>query len=68
MLTDESEVRLDAALISDSLRTEVQRFLTALTKKESEVISLYFGLNEGSAMSLNEIGSVFNLSPERVRQ
>lgn len=68
VLEDGSEEKPDSALISDSLRTEVQRSLGSLTKKESEVISLFFGLNGGPVMTLEEIGNAFNLTRERVRQ
>ena len=58
----------DSNLMDDSLRREVQRALSTLTQRESEVISYYFGLNGGQAMTLEEIGAKFNLTRERVRQ
>lgn len=58
----------DSELLADSLRREVQRSLSTLTQKEADVISLYFGLNGGPAMTLEEIGNKFNLTRERVRQ
>lgn len=68
VLEDNSEDTPDSSLIGDSLRTEVQRSLSTLTKKESDVISLYYGLNGEPAMTLEEIGYKFNLTRERVRQ
>lgn len=47
---------------------EVQRVLSTLSSRESEVIGLYFGLNNKSSMTLEEIGEKFNLTRERVRQ
>ncbi|MGK7391570.1 MAG: sigma-70 family RNA polymerase sigma factor [Candidatus Cyclobacteriaceae bacterium M2_1C_046] len=58
----------DHDLLSDSLRKEVQRALSTLTQRESDVIALYFGLNGEHAMTLEEIGEKFNLTRERVRQ
>lgn len=58
----------DAHLISDSLKKEVARALATLTERESEVICCYFGLNDTSPMTLEEIGERFNLTRERVRQ
>jgi len=58
----------DADLISDSLKKEVARALATLTVRESEVICCYFGLNDTSPMTLEEIGERFNLTRERVRQ
>jgi len=58
----------DSALMSDSLRREVQRALSTLTKREADVISLYFGLDNNQSFTLEEIGAKFSLTRERVRQ
>jgi RNA polymerase primary sigma factor len=68
VLEDESEGTPDSSLISNSLRYDVQRSLATLTQRESDVISLYYGLNDRTAMTLEEIGERFNLTRERVRQ
>lgn len=68
VLEDESEGTPDSSLISNSLRYDVQRSLATLTQRESDVISLYYGLNDRTAMTLEEIGELFNLTRERVRQ
>jgi len=58
----------DSGLMVDSLRREVQRALSTLTQRESDVIVFYFGLNGEHAMTLEEIGEKFGLTRERVRQ
>ncbi len=68
VLVNDSEPTPDYGLIKDSLRTEVERFLSTLTKKEADIISLYFGLKGEPAMSLQDIACRFNLTRERVRQ
>jgi RNA polymerase primary sigma factor len=68
VLEDESEETPDSTLISHSLCQDVQRSLATLTERESDVISLYFGLNGQPAMTLEEIGLKFKLTRERVRQ
>jgi RNA polymerase primary sigma factor len=68
VLENESEEAPDSGLLGDSLRKEVQRSLSTLTDKESDVISLYFGLNGGHPMSLEDIGERFDITRERVRQ
>lgn len=68
VLTDANESLPDSRLIVDSLAIEVQRALSTLTVREAEVLALYFGLNEGGAMTLEEIGEKFGLTRERVRQ
>lgn len=68
VLSDANELKPDAALIADSLTLEVQRALSTLTNREAEVLALYFGLNNNTAMTLEEIGEKFSLTRERVRQ
>jgi len=68
VLENDSEETPDQGLMTDSLRREVQRALSTLTQRESDVITLYFGLNGEHAMTLEEIGEKFNLTRERVRQ
>jgi RNA polymerase primary sigma factor len=58
----------DSELIMDSLKREVLRALSTLTKREAEIISSYYGLNDNNPMTLEEIGEKFNITRERVRQ
>ncbi len=52
-----------------TLEEEIEQILSTLTPKEAEVISLYFGLgNDPERATLDEIGEIFSLSRERVRQ
>lgn len=68
VLENDSEQKPDSGLMTDSLRREVQRALSTLTQRESDVIALYFGLNGEHALTLEEIGEKFSLTRERVRQ
>lgn len=54
--------------IENSLRDDIDEVLFTLTDKEAEVIRYRFGLNGYKAMSLKEIGDLFNLTKERIRQ
>lgn len=58
----------DRFLINDSLKIEVRRLLDTLDYRESEIIRLYFGLDEPHPFTLEEIGERFGLTRERVRQ
>ena len=58
----------DENLIEESLKEDVDDALNSLTAREAEVIRLYFGLNRERPMTLEEIGSRFQLTRERVRQ
>ena len=58
----------ESGLIYESLRKEVERAISTLTPRESDVIRFYFGLNGSYPMTLEEIGEKFELTRERVRQ
>lgn len=58
----------DRELLTDSLRTEIERALATLTPREADVVRLYFGLAGEHPMTLEEIGEQFDLTRERVRQ
>ena len=58
----------DKELLTDSLKKEIDRALNKLTRREADIVRLYFGLNDKRAHRLEEIGEVFNLTMERVRQ
>jgi RNA polymerase primary sigma factor len=68
VLADGNGSNPESQLLTDSLTLEVQRVLSTLTKRESDVMGLYFGLNNKAAMTLEEIGGKFNITRERVRQ
>ena len=58
----------EEALMTDSLRMEIERSLDALTAREADVIRYYFGLAGNQPHTLEEIGQKFDLTRERVRQ
>ncbi|GAA0873674.1 sigma-70 family RNA polymerase sigma factor [Wandonia haliotis] len=55
-------------LMKESLRKEIERSLSTLTHREGDVVRLYYGLNGTPPMTLEEIGTQFDLTRERVRQ
>lgn len=68
VLENGEEPSPDYSLMNDSLKREIERALSTLTERESEVVKLYFGLNKEHSLTLEEIGEKFNLTRERVRQ
>lgn len=58
----------DGELLDDSLRREIERSLSTLSTREADIVKLYYGLNGEPPYSLEEIGKLFNLTRERVRQ
>ncbi|MBN2035623.1 MAG: sigma-70 family RNA polymerase sigma factor [Chitinispirillaceae bacterium] len=68
MLDDKNQERPDDTIMHISLRSEVEKALSALTEREKQVIKLYFGIGMETPHTLDEIGQRFNLTRERVRQ
>jgi RNA polymerase primary sigma factor len=66
-VTDETP-NTDDFLMKESLAREIQRSLATLTKKERDVINLYYGIGIPHGLTLEEIGAKFDLTRERVRQ
>lgn len=58
----------DQALMNDSSKKEVEDKLSALDDREREILCLFFGINQNHPLMLEEIGEIFDLTRERVRQ
>ena len=50
------------------LRDQIEKVLATLSKREESIIRLRFGLNDGCPRTLEEVGAIFNVTRERVRQ
>jgi RNA polymerase primary sigma factor len=58
----------EEVLIDQTLQESIEKVLSTLTEKESNVIRYRFGLNGERPHSLKEIGDKYNLTKERIRQ
>ncbi|NRB65679.1 MAG: RNA polymerase sigma factor RpoD/SigA [Saprospiraceae bacterium] len=58
----------DDSLMAQSLKDEVKQGLSMLSPREVEVLSSYYGLNGKKSLTLEEIGELYGLTRERVRQ
>jgi RNA polymerase sigma factor (RpoD-like family) len=69
-LLEDNDLHLPEQQMSESMmRQEISDVLSdVLTEREKDVISLRYGLATPEAYTLEEVGSMFNLSRERVRQ
>lgn len=66
-IEDESQ-NPEQSLMDASLKEDVRSLLATLSDKEREIIELRFGLEGNTPMSLKEIGELYNLTKERIRQ
>jgi RNA polymerase sigma factor (sigma-70 family) len=68
LVADQSAVSPFEAAAVALLRDEVNRLLVGLDEREREILRLRFGLDRGEPRTLDEIGEVFSLTRERIRQ
>ena len=64
---DNVPVPADAAAFS-LLKEQLNEVLGTLTEREQKVLRLRFGLDDGRARTLEEVGKEFNVTRERIRQ
>ena len=64
---DNVPVPADAAAFT-LLREQLEEVLGTLTEREQKVLTLRFGLEDGRARTLEEVGKEFNVTRERIRQ
>jgi RNA polymerase primary sigma factor len=68
VISGDNDMSPDGQLMEESLKEEVQQGLSILSPREVEVLSAYYGLNGYKALTLEEIGELYGLTRERVRQ
>jgi RNA polymerase primary sigma factor len=59
---------VDAEVMNESLRNDIRRVLSTMNKRDADIVACFFGVNGEQPMNLDEIGSRFGLTRERVRQ
>ena len=55
-------------LVGISLKEEIDKVLSTLTPREEKVIKMRLGIGEKTDYTLEEVGEVFGLTRERIRQ
>lgn len=58
----------ESQVMDQFLREEIEAALATLTPRDARVLRLYFGLDGGTEHTLEEIGDLFGITRERVRQ
>ncbi len=67
-LKDESSMSPEEYAINEVLKDEIEEVLCTLTPREEEVLKLRFGLHGGTCHTLEEVGNMFGVTRERIRQ
>ncbi|MEM6750572.1 MAG: RNA polymerase sigma factor RpoD [Planctomycetota bacterium] len=67
-IEDESAANPTETASSDALRQQIEHVLKTLTYREREIIKLRYGIGDGYTYTLEEVGRIFKVTRERVRQ
>lgn len=67
-IEDSEATSAENAVIAGLLHSDVRSVLATLDEREQQVIRLRYGLDDGQPRTLDQIGKLFGLSRERVRQ
>ena len=68
-IVDESTIAPDNIVSQESMLEDIKNMLEQLSQKERDVLILRFGLNnDGNKKTLDEIGTIYGVSRERIRQ
>ena len=67
-IKDESSMSPEKYAISEMLKSELNDVLKTLTEREEKVLRLRFGIDDGQSLTLEEVGKIFGVTRERIRQ
>ena len=65
---DKNNLTPEEYAINEVLKDEIQEVLLTLTEREEQVLKLRFGLIDGTCRTLEEVGTIFGVTRERIRQ
>jgi RNA polymerase primary sigma factor len=67
-IEDEDTISPEESAAVQLLKEHVKDVLSVLTEREQKIIRLRFGLEDGKQHTLEEVGQIFNVTRERIRQ
>lgn len=67
-LSDDDTLDPEEQTFESARQKEIRETLDSLQPREAKIVKLYYGLDGNEPLTLREIGSIFNLSRERIRQ
>jgi RNA polymerase primary sigma factor len=67
-LSDDETLDPEEQTFESARAKEIRETLDSLAPREAKIVKLYYGLDGNEPLTLREIGSIFNLSRERIRQ
>ena len=67
-IIEDEKQNVERTIVDKELKNDINKALECLKEREKEVITLRFGLNEGARKTLEEIGNIYGVTKECIRQ
>lgn len=68
IVEDDTSELPEKNMIKNSLKEDIEDLLGDLTEREGQVLKLRFGFEDGKQKTLEEVGRIYNVTRERIRQ
>lgn len=68
LIKDEKSLTPEQKASYELLRDQINEIVGELTEREKQILEMRFGLKDGATHTLEEVGKVFNVTRERIRQ
>ena len=68
VIADEDQQLQDEKVAEQSVGQQLHKVLETIDDREAEILRLYYGIDNDTPMTLEDIGKQFNLTRERIRQ
>ena len=68
LIKDEKSLTPEQKASYELLRDQINEIVGELTERERQILEMRFGLKDGATHTLEEVGKVFNVTRERIRQ
>ena len=68
ILPQEDAMSIEEIVSEKFLREELERVLSTLTDREQAILRFRYGMDDGRERTLEEVGKIFNVTRERIRQ
>ena len=67
-IRDETALEPETSAVNSSMRESILELLDYLTEREAAILRLRFGMDDGQERTLDEVGRIYGLTRERIRQ
>lgn len=64
----DENISVEDVVLGETLKQDMREVMKTLTEREQKVLDLRYGLTSGNEMTLEQVGKIYNVTRERIRQ